>query len=1020
MNPNSPVQEPEAVFRRLVEPVTVAGREVNPKLWLLVLVPVLVLALAYVAWMYARDSRSVRWYFAAPLALLRATVYLLLAVVFLLPAMQYWETTEKRSRVLMLIDVSPSVGTVSDDLPDPAAPSAKLVTRLDKLTKYLADTRAGLVKRLAEKNPVTVFRFGDGLDPEPFTFTAETPAWSAEEWDSWLRLDLKPWVLTGLSPEGRAKVEQSAAFEPGTPGTPEWATRWRRLETADAMPADLSEADKAKLAENRGKLDARVDAVKKVLGGTNLGGSLLTLLNREANTMVQGVVVVSDGRSNLGSDAEANDARARAKAEKVPVFAVQVGEDRPRTSIVITDVQSPEMTPPDERFPVAVEVDGSGLPNEDITVSLDLYPPKSDKPAHTMEVPAKFQPGEPPHAQARFELDPAKLPDGLLKAESKGGQRELIEGEWKLRARVPRDRREVFAQKEHVSDPVSVRVVKRPLRVLLVAGGPMRDYQFLRSLLVREDKERAELSVFLQNEGRDGRAVQDVEANRLLNRFPDLLRADDDPLPDPKDRYYDLGQYDLVLAFDPDWSELTEQQVKNLHDWVQYRGGGLIVVAGPVNTYQLASADEGGKFKPLLDLFPVKPGDSRLQNPLTGSRRNTREAYRLNFPGAHPEETDFLKLDDDKPGVLAGWEEFFTGQEKPEANPPAKVPRGFFTFYPVQSVKRNATVVATFGDPSARDAEGKEPPFLVTLKYDKGMVAWVGSAETYRLRQFRETFYERFWTKLGRRVSSGTRRVQTTRGVPVVGRLYTVGSYVTLKAQLFGPDSKPLPPSERPKLTLVPPGADGPRGTRTLEMRDSPSAAEWAGYFQQRFQVTVPGEWRWEVAIPRSSESLKGKFTVQEANPELDNTRPDPAALVRVSGEVGELPRLESGDAEQLRSRLRAMAPGGTLAKPAPGDDGDALRLYFGDLSSASLIPGCVEAKRTLQRNRGKVEDLWDKGIDEVNLPGGLKWVSDGLHAVGDRVPSLKGKPVLLPVAFLAVVALLSVEWLCRKLLKLA
>ena len=43
------------------------------------------------------------------------------------------------------------------------------------------------------------------------------------------------------------------------------------------------------------------------------------------------------------------------------------------------------------------------------------------------------------------------------------------------------------------------RVVKRPLRVLLFASSATRDYQFLRSILVREmDKKRAELSIYLQ------------------------------------------------------------------------------------------------------------------------------------------------------------------------------------------------------------------------------------------------------------------------------------------------------------------------------------------------------------------------------------------------------------------------------------------------------------------------------------------------------------------------------------------
>ena len=60
-----------------------------------------------------------------------------------------------------------------------------------------------------------------------------------------------------------------------------------------------------------------------------------------------------------------------------------------------------------------------------------------------------------------------------------------------------------------MSQPAVVSIIKKPLRILLVAGGPMKDYQFLRTLFVREkDAKRAELSIFLQSEGRNGGAAR--------------------------------------------------------------------------------------------------------------------------------------------------------------------------------------------------------------------------------------------------------------------------------------------------------------------------------------------------------------------------------------------------------------------------------------------------------------------------------------------------------------------------------
>ena len=114
-------------------------------------------------------------------------------------------------------------------------------------------------------------------------------------------------------------------------------------------------------------------------------------------------------------------------------------------------------------------------------------------------------------------------------------------------------------------------------------------------------------------------------------------------------------------------------------------------------------------------------------------RRSTKEPWRLNFPGANP-DMEFLKLDDNSKDLLSGWQEFFDGSEKKGEGQPR---RGFYSFYPLKSVKPGATVVATFTDPAAQ-LDGKEHPFLVTQQYGKGRVFFVGSSEIWRLRQYKE------------------------------------------------------------------------------------------------------------------------------------------------------------------------------------------------------------------------------------------------------------------------------------------
>src|SRR5437588_488998 len=93
MNETNTTQTTEFVWRRLTEPLRLFGWELNPRLWLVLLVLLLLAGFFYIGWMYLRDSRGVGPWWAILLGLLRAAVYTVLAVVFLLPSEQTWEET---------------------------------------------------------------------------------------------------------------------------------------------------------------------------------------------------------------------------------------------------------------------------------------------------------------------------------------------------------------------------------------------------------------------------------------------------------------------------------------------------------------------------------------------------------------------------------------------------------------------------------------------------------------------------------------------------------------------------------------------------------------------------------------------------------------------------------------------------------------------------------------------------------------------------------------------------------------
>lgn len=1013
-------QEVKFVWRRLEDMVQIGGKEFDPAVfWPMALTAVLVVAFVYVVLMYRRDSRGVGWKWAVFLGTIRSVVYGVLGCVFLLPALEKWERVEQPSKVLLLHDVSRSMHT-RDDVPTENTPLTQLPTRLDKVVAFFEDGK--FIADLHEQNPTTLYRFGGGGDDAgwPVAKGEPVPSDQLREW-----LYLKEPLEAGL--------------------------------TGD------------KLAEAKKKQE---ELHARLLGSTNYGESLARVTNREFNNLVQALIIFGDGRNTQGSDQAMRDLRARAAKANIPIITVAVGENRPQRSILITDLQTPDQARPDDKFPVRVEVDGQGFPNHDTAVTLEITSPSGKK--FTDKRDFKFDQGgnAPPHAQIEFEMDIVKY--GTVLENKKP---ELEEGQWKFLAKVPRAKGEIYADPVHVSKEQIVQVIKKPLRVLLFADAATRDFQFLRTLFVREvDQRRADLSICLQTQ-RPG-LVMDVPQDQLLKHFPTRLGGD---APEkPEERYYNLARYDLIVAFDPDWTQLTPEQLNILEQWVRLHAGGLVLIAGPIHTTKMARPGPiREQLRQLLDLYPVYLKDSTLLN-LGASERGNTIPHRLLFGNVTP-DMDFLKLDDEGKDLLAGWEEFFTGKPKPE--PGAKVENGFYSYYPARSLKPSAIAVANFGDPRADTLEdGKPQPFLVTMPYGGGKVVYLSSGETFRLRTHRETYHERFWTKLGRYAGAGTLSRLSKHGVIVMSREFTAGQMVRMEAQLFGRDMQPLAANLSPKLELKPPA--GVTMPMSVPLRAKPSAgAEWNGWFQGAFRVMQPGDYRLELSVPETGDVLQGKFTVKESDPEMDNTQPDFSYLYQLAGSLTEVDgRLDATAQRNLDDTLRATAAKHLGLSDSTGADTakgrEALRLFF-DLDSAHLIPSFIKSDSRTHRNKGRMEDLWDKGwiIDAKELQEfvrvtrmaalalglllvvctGIVWLFDkplrrwiltaaivflvqvpiwvvtrlptdwvlpsGRAADGSIVPiagPADERVLILAFVLLGVVALLSLEWMTRKLLKLA
>jgi hypothetical protein len=532
--------------------------------------------------------------------------------------------------------------------------------------------------------------------------------------------------------------------------------------------------------------------------------------------------------------------------------------------------------------------------------------------------------------------------------------------------------------------------------------------QFLITQLLRD---KADLSLFVQNTGgTEGKINLLEEKERQLTHFPDKIDVE---LKDenPETKWYNLAQYDVVIAFDLDWSSLSIEQTQMVRDWVDLQAGGLLFVAGHIFTKHLARPEADDRFKPLIDILPVLPGDPDL----AAAKRTATQPWRLDFENLGG-DLDFMKIDETHPNVETAWEMFFTGRE--EKDDKARIIRGFYNYFPCRDMKAVATPVARFPDPNAiKMPDGKAPPWLAVMQYGQGRTAWVGSPEIWRLRQFKDEYFERFWTKFSRYLAQGSRRKQTRRGRILMSPVIPQNGYIRTTAQVLEASLKPADQKYEPKLTLkpmelekYPAEIENLKGENaiaeakakyhlkfTQEFRMSAKKGDpWEGYFQ-RVQLAnaekfPTGAWRAEVEIPSSVDTLKAKFEIRQSNPELDVTRPDVKALYQMASPLADMQVSDATLASNLRQRTMT------------GADGNRLAFKFGDEESLKLIPQCFKTDTKVARNRGAVEDIWDKGI---TLPSFLtSWLTD--------------KPQKVAYGLLLVIGLLSVEWLTRKLLKLA
>ena len=551
---------------------------------------------------------------------------------------------------------------------------------------------------------------------------------------------------------------------------------------------------------------------------SRLGASLRQLIEDERTAPVSAIVLFSDGGQNAGIDPQA--AIAAAREARIPIYTVGVGSDVRPANVRVGDLVAPARAYPGDSFPITGYLQAEGL--SDRSVAVELVSRVSGEKGRQDE--GKVEASDRLMLGGRGEVVPLKFqvtPDET-------GRRT-----YRLRVKAPPE----DSNPTDDAQEVDVEVVDRKSKLLLIASGPTREYIFLRNQLFR-DKDIV-VDVWLQS-AREGNSQ---DANKILNAFPSTPQ--------------ELFEYDCIVAFDPDWKTLDDNQSDLLERWVAEKAGGLVVVAGPVQMDRWVGDPKLGKIR---GLYPVE--FNRRLSLVEEGRYGSTTAWPLDFT-REGMEAEFLWLADSAATSGSIWSGF----------------PGVYGYYGVRGAKPGATTYARYTDPEAGSPD-QRPVYMAGQFYGAGRVFYLGSGEMWRLRAISGSYFETFYTKLVRYVSQGRLLVGSSRGMLLVERdRYLLGGTVVVRAQLTNVQFEPLDlPGVR--MEVVRPDSTGD----SLQLAADPARK---GMYVGQFTALQEGTYQLQLGVPETNEQLSRRIQVKVPDLERENPQRNDALLAEIARRTG-------------------------------------------------------------------------------------------------------------------------------------
>ncbi len=925
-----------------------------------------VLILLCVITLYRRDAnelpRTVRWL----LTTLRLTALLGLLIFFLGIEKRTEHRIVKNSRVVLAVDTSQSMGLI--DLDSQENPQGQ--SRAERVAHALA--KEDLIGELRQQHDVVVYRFDQTEQPMQISSLAKRSsdqdlsiqgdrlgqrnlAIAESRWLWRIAAILFGVAFVGLmihfvTAARRVRDESwgllisvlaliSALIVVGTNNVrnPQVSlVQLFRSSEAAADDPELSQEESADSSE-----PAPTDWLKELRPSgvsTRLGDALNFIANEERGGPIAGICLVTDGNVNAGLDWR--EALQVAKDAEIPVYTLGIGVSQPPRNVRVVDIEAPARVYPGDAFQMTAYLQSFGLVGQ--TVRVELLAAKNPAADHSDQQDVFLE-------ERRVTL----AADGEVRSFEFQIEPDEI-GKVRYRIRVKAPPGDLDANDNQQS--CLVQIVDRKTKLLILAGGPTREYQFFRTMCYRDHEITSD--VLLQHA--QGEIAQDADA--ILDSFPSFAE--------------EMFEYDCVIAFDPDWMSMDEEQIQLLERWVAEKAGGLILVAGPVYTPEWTSLAKSRRADDLI----------RALYPVTFYQRTGSLLSRGRYVASKPWP---IELADEGRGARFLW----LGDSALDSSNAWSRFEGVYGYQPVRGAKPAAAVYGRFSNPDS-EIDGELPVFLAGQFYGSGRVFYIASGEFWRLNELDTNYFDQLYTKLIRYISEGRLLRDSSRGTLLVSKDRCVlGETIVVRASLSDPQFRPLDQAEV-MATLVYP--DGNRSPLILQKVQETGQA---GSFSGQFVAASEGDFRVELPVPDSPElEILGK-TVRARLPdrEVESPQRNDAVLSELAETTGGkyFVGLESAIGQGSHKPSTATDGSGANTRAVDGLAGDG---------NATAVGTTVPLSASQRSTAGLVASLTPQG-QETYFPG---------------APDKDFQQRLMAWLIALICGTLSLEWLFRRLHRLA